>query len=121
VARVARDIPPQPIDPGPERGRLALVGWGSTYGPLRRAVSNLRAQAVEVSHIHLRNLWPLPENLGDMLAGFDHVLVPEMNVGQLCTLLRATYAKPCESLSKVTGQPFKIAEIEAAVRSRLEA
>ncbi|MCA1939652.1 MAG: 2-oxoacid:acceptor oxidoreductase subunit alpha [Caenispirillum bisanense] len=121
VARVARDIPPQTIDQGPERGRLALVGWGSTYGPIRRAVSNLRAQGVEVSHIHLRNLWPLPENLGDLLAGFDHVLVPEMNVGQLCTLLRATYAKPFESLSKVTGQPFKIAEIEAAVRSRLEA
>ncbi|GAA0596564.1 2-oxoacid:acceptor oxidoreductase subunit alpha [Caenispirillum bisanense] len=121
VAGVARDIAPQTIDQGPERGRLAVVGWGSTYGPIRRAVSNLRAQGVEVSHIHLRNIWPLPENLGDLLAGFEHVLVPEMNVGQLCTLLRATYARPFESLSKVTGQPFKIAEIEAAVRSRLEA
>lgn len=121
VARVAGDIPPQTIDQGPERGRLALVGWGSTYGPIRRAVTNLRAQGLEVAHIHLRHIWPLPENLGAMLDGFDHVLVPEMNTGQLCTLLRATYAKPFESLSKVTGQPFKIAEIEAAVRSRLEA
>lgn len=121
VARVARDVAPQTIDQGPERGRLAVVGWGSTYGPIRRAVTNLRAQGLEVAHVHLRHIWPLPENLGDLLDGFEHVLVPEMNVGQLCTLLRATYAKPFESLSKVTGQPFKIAEIEAAVRSRLEA
>lgn len=120
VKRVAQDIPPQTVEQGPETGPLALVGWGSTYGPIRRAVTNLRDQGLEVAHIHLRNIWPLPENLGDLLAGYDHVLVPEMNTGQLLTLLRATYAKPFEGLSKVTGQPFKIAEIEAAVRSRLE-
>ncbi|EKV28233.1 2-oxoglutarate oxidoreductase, alpha subunit [Caenispirillum salinarum AK4] len=120
VAGVARDIPPQTVDQGKERGRLAVVGWGSTYGPIKRAVTNLRAEGLDVSHIHLRHIWPLPENLGALLDGFDQVLVPEMNTGQLLTLLRATYAKPYEGLSKVTGQPFKIAEIEAAVRSRLE-
>ncbi|WP_404384738.1 2-oxoacid:acceptor oxidoreductase subunit alpha [Caenispirillum salinarum] len=120
VARVAQDIPPQTVDQGKESGRLAVVGWGSTYGPIKRAVTNLRAEGLDVSHIHMRHIWPLPENLGALLDGFDQVLVPEMNTGQLLTLLRATYAKPYEGLSKVTGQPFKIAEIEAAVRSRLE-
>ena len=121
VRRVAGDIPPQAVDQGPEKGRLALVGWGSTYGPISRAVGNLLDQGVEVSHIHLRHIWPLPANLDELLGGFDHVLVPEMNMGQLLTLLRSRYALPAEGLNKVSGQPFKIGEIEDAVRAKLEA
>ncbi len=120
VAGIAKDIPEQGVELGPSRGRLAVVGWGSTYGPINRAVSNLAARGLEVSHIHLRHLSPLPRNLGELLGGFDRILVPEMNTGQLLTLLRSAYLLPAEGLHKVTGKPFKIAEIEQAVLERLE-
>lgn len=120
IAGIANDIPPQAVALGNQRGRLAVVGWGSTYGPIHRAVGNLREAGLDVSHIHLRYIWPLPANLGDLLAGFEQILVPEMNAGQLVTLLRSQYLLAAEGLNKVTGQPFKIAEIEAAVRARLE-
>ncbi|HSR70819.1 MAG TPA: 2-oxoglutarate ferredoxin oxidoreductase subunit alpha, partial [Kiloniellales bacterium] len=121
IARVAREIPAQVPEQGPETGRLAVVGWGSTYGPISRAVNTLRAEGAAVSHIHLRHVWPLPANLGTLLAGFDKVLVPEMNEGQLVTVLRSQYLVPAEGLNKVTGKPFMISEIDSAVRARLEA
>lgn len=120
IAGIAEDIPLQEIELGPDGGRLAVVGWGSTYGPISRAVSNLIDEGLEVAHIHLRHLWPLPRNLGELLSRFDRILVPEMNTGQLVTLLRSEYLVPAESLGKVTGKPFMIAEIEAAIRARLE-
>jgi 2-oxoglutarate ferredoxin oxidoreductase subunit alpha len=120
IAGIADDIPPQAVEDGKENGRLAVVGWGSTYGPISRAVSNLRPEGLNVSHVHIRYIWPLPRNLGDLLEGYEKILVPEMNQGQLVTLLRGQYLLPAEGLSKVTGQPFKIAEIEAAIRARLE-
>ncbi|MEE9195097.1 MAG: 2-oxoacid:acceptor oxidoreductase subunit alpha [Alphaproteobacteria bacterium] len=120
ILGIAKDIPAQEVDMGPDRGRMAVVGWGSTYGPISRAVGNLRDQGLDVSHIHLRHIWPLPQNLGELLGAFDKILVPEMNCGQLVTLLRSEYLVPAEGLSKVTGQPFRIAEIEAAIRSQVE-
>ena len=117
---IADDTPPQSVELGAERGRLAVVGWGSTYGPISRAVSNLRDQGLDVSHVHIRHIWPLPRNLGELLGGFERVLVPEMNTGQLLRLLRGEYLIAAEGLNKVSGQPFKIAEIEAAIRARLE-
>ena len=107
------------MEAGRDEGRLAVVGWGSTYGPISRAVDNVRNDGLDVSHIHIRHIWPLPNNLGDLLARFDQVLVPEMNKGQLVTVLRAEYLVPAEGLNNVSGQPFKIAEIEAAVRERV--
>jgi 2-oxoglutarate ferredoxin oxidoreductase subunit alpha len=100
---------------------MAVVGWGSTYGPINRAVVSLRAKGFEVSHIHLRHLSPLPHGLGELLKGFEHVMVPEMNTGQLVTILRSEYLVPAKGLNKVKGQPFRIAEIEDEVRKRLEA
>jgi 2-oxoglutarate ferredoxin oxidoreductase subunit alpha len=120
VAGIADDVPLQGVEAGPEKGRLAVVGWGSTYGPINRAITDLCEQGLEAAHIHLRYIWPLPRNLGELLAGFERILVPEMNNGQLVTLLRSEYLLPAEGLNKVSGQPFKIAEIEAAVRERLE-
>ena len=119
VDGIADDTPPQTVDNGLERGKLAVVGWGSTYGPISRAVDNLLAAGLEVSHIHLRNIWPLPRNLGDLLAGFDQVVVPEMNNGQLLTLLRSKYLVDALGINKVTGQPFTIAELEKAVRTQM--
>ena len=117
---IANDIPLQAVEEGNEKGRLAVVGWGSTYGPINLAVSNLMGEGFDVSHIHIRHIWPMPRNLGDLLAGFEQVLVPEMNTGQLVTLLRSQFLVDAQILSKVSGQPFKISEIERAIRERLE-
>lgn len=120
ILGIAKDIPPQGVEEGNDRGRLAVVGWGSTYGPISRGVSNMRDAGHDVSHIHLRHIWPLPSNLGELLGQFDQVLVPEMNTGQLLTVLRSKYLVPAEGLNKVSGQPFKITEIETAIQERLE-
>jgi 2-oxoglutarate ferredoxin oxidoreductase subunit alpha len=121
VARIADDIPLQEITVGAERGRLVVVGWGSTYGPIRKAVTRARARGQDVSHMHLRYLNPFPRNLGDLLRGFDRILVPEMNHGQLVAILRSTFLVPAEGLGKVTGKPFMVAELEAAIGAALEA
>jgi 2-oxoglutarate ferredoxin oxidoreductase subunit alpha len=118
---IAHDIPEQTVEDGDESGEIAVIGWGSTYGPIDRAVSNLRAEGHSVSHIHLRHIWPLPRNLGTLLGNFKKVLVPEMNTGQLVTVLRSEYLVPAEKVTKVSGQPFKISEIEDAIRARLGA
>jgi 2-oxoglutarate ferredoxin oxidoreductase subunit alpha len=109
----------QEVDQGQEGGKLAVVGWGSTYGPISQAVRRLRAKGQDVSHIHIRHIWPLPENLGELLKGYEKVLVPEMNTGQLKTVLRDQYLVDARPLNKVSGQPFRIAEIEAAIESLL--
>ena len=117
---IADDIPLQMVEKGEDKGEMAVVGWGSTFGPINRAVNALRDEGGKVSHIHIRHIWPLPKNLGDLLEGFDQVLVPELNKGQLSTVLRSQYLTDAQTLSKVSGQPFKISEIEAALRDRLE-
>ncbi|MSO74304.1 MAG: 2-oxoacid:acceptor oxidoreductase subunit alpha [Alphaproteobacteria bacterium] len=117
---VANAIPDQIVDLGEAKGDLVVVGWGSTFGPIYRAVSNVRRDGQAVSHIHLRHLWPMPRNLGDLLKGFKQILVPEMNTGQLVGMLRNQYLVPAEGLNKVMGRPFTISEIEAAIRSKLD-
>jgi 2-oxoglutarate ferredoxin oxidoreductase subunit alpha len=117
---IAKFIPDQEVALGDDKGGIAVVGWGSTYGPINRAVQLLRAEKAKVSHIHLRHIWPLPPNLGDLLTGYDKILVPELNTGQLKTVLRDQYLVPAEGLSKVSGMPFKVTEIETAIRDRLE-
>jgi 2-oxoglutarate ferredoxin oxidoreductase subunit alpha len=108
-------VPDQEVALGDATGELAVVGWGSTYGPIRQAVRRWREKGRKVSHIHVRHIWPLPKNLGDLLAGFDHVLVPEMNTGQFKTVLRDQLFVDAQSLTKTSGQPFSIAELEAAI------
>ena len=117
---IARDIPLQTVDQGNTTGKLAVVGWGSTYGVIHQAVKRARQSKLDVSHIHIRCMWPMPANLGDLLKGFDQVLVPEMNTGQLIDILRAEYLIDAKGLSKVSGQPFKIREIEAAIKAKME-
>ncbi|WP_369025090.1 2-oxoacid:acceptor oxidoreductase subunit alpha [Qipengyuania sp. RANM35] len=108
-------VPDQEVCLGNTSGKLAVVGWGSTYGPIHRAVDNCRNKGLDVSHIHVRHIWPLPANLGDLLRGFDKVLVPEMNTGQFKTVLRDQYLVDAQPLTKTSGQPFQIAELEAAI------
>jgi 2-oxoglutarate/2-oxoacid ferredoxin oxidoreductase subunit alpha len=120
VDGIAAHIPAQDVCLGTEGGKLAIVGWGSTYGPIHQAVRRARASGKDVSHIHVRHIWPLPSNLGDLLRKFDTVLVPEMNTGQFKTLLRDQYLIDAQPLNKVSGQPFRIAEIEAAIEEALK-
>ncbi|WP_448580369.1 2-oxoacid:acceptor oxidoreductase subunit alpha [Thermaurantiacus sp.] len=116
---IARFIPEQQVETGNTSGELVVVGWGSTYGPIRQAVEICRARGHDVAHIHIRHLWPFPANLGDLLRGYRRILVPEMNTGQLKTLLRDQYLVDAKPLSKVSGQPFRIAEIVAAIEGML--
>jgi 2-oxoglutarate ferredoxin oxidoreductase subunit alpha len=121
VLKVAESIPDQDVCLGAASGKLAVVGWGSTYGPIHQAVRRARNRGLDVSHIHIRHIWPMPKNMSVLLRGFEHILVPEMNMGQLKTLLRDQYLVDAKPLSKVAGQPFRIAEIEAAIDDLLRA
>jgi 2-oxoglutarate ferredoxin oxidoreductase subunit alpha len=113
------DIPDQKVEYGTEGGKLVVVGWGSTYGPIATAVRRARARGIDVSHIHIRHIWPLPKNLGALLRSYEHILVPEMNTGQLKTVLRDQFLVNAVPLNKVSGQPFTIGEVEAAITRHL--
>ncbi|MDV3456347.1 2-oxoacid:acceptor oxidoreductase subunit alpha [Sphingomonas sp. HF-S4] len=114
------DVPDQAVEQGREGGRLVVVGWGSTYGPIASAVRRARARGQDVAHVHIRHIWPMPNNLGHLLASYEHILVPEMNTGQLKTVLRDQYLLNAVPLNKVSGQPFTIGEIEAAIGRHLD-
>ncbi|MFV2092733.1 MAG: 2-oxoglutarate ferredoxin oxidoreductase subunit alpha, partial [Hyphomicrobiales bacterium] len=120
IAGIADHLPEQSIDSGPPTGRLAILGWGSTWGSIRVAVRRAQAQGLEVTHIHLRHINPLPRNLKNLLDGFETVLVPELNTGQLVALLRARLGGEYSQLNKVTGQPFKVGEITTAIHNALD-
>jgi 2-oxoglutarate ferredoxin oxidoreductase subunit alpha len=119
VLGVADSFPDQEVCLGQAGGALAVVGWGSTFGPVHQAVRRARAAGKDVSHVHIRHIWPLPKNLGDLLKSYDRIIVPEMNTGQLKTLLRDQYLVDARPVTKTSGQPFKIAEIEAAIDEAL--
>jgi 2-oxoglutarate ferredoxin oxidoreductase subunit alpha len=112
-------IPDQAVETGEESGKLVVVGWGSTFGPIHQAVRRARRRGLDVSHIHIRHIWPMPKNLGALLKGYEKILVPEMNTGQLKTVLRDQFLVDAKPLNKVSGQPFRIVEIEAAIDSML--
>jgi 2-oxoglutarate ferredoxin oxidoreductase subunit alpha len=120
ILGIADDIPEQTITQGEATGKLAIVGWGSTYGPISKAVENLRVDRHNVSHIHLRHIWPLPRNLKQLLDGFELILLPEMNKGQCTTLLKAETLIDIRPLMKVSGKPFKASEIEQVALEMLK-
>jgi 2-oxoglutarate ferredoxin oxidoreductase subunit alpha len=114
VAGIAKDIRPVEVD-DPGDAELLVLGWGSTWGVVQQAVRQARAAGRRVAHAHLVHLNPFPANLGEVLARYPKVLVPEMNLGQLCRLVRAEYLVDARPLSKVQGLPFRAAEIETAI------
>lgn len=120
IAGMANDIPEQHIEEGVDAGKLLVLGWGSTYGSIRQAVRNARARGLDVSHAHVRYLNPFPRNLKQLLARFDRVLVPELNLGQLSRLLRSELDVSTSSFTKIQGQPFRIAELEHRISLELE-
>jgi len=119
ISGIADDIPTQKIEQGEDTGDLLVVGWGSTFGAISQAVLGARRSGLKVSHLHIRYMNPMPRNLGELLRGFKKVIVPEMNNGMLVKVLRAEYLVDAQGLNKIAGQPFKIAEIEAEIRTQL--
>jgi 2-oxoglutarate ferredoxin oxidoreductase subunit alpha len=115
VDGIADGIPEQDVALGDASGKLVIVGWGSTFGPIHQAVRRARARGLDVAHVHIRHIWPMPRNLGPLLKSYEHILVPEMNTGQLKTVLRDQFLVDAKPLNKVSGQPFRIVEIEAAI------
>jgi 2-oxoglutarate/2-oxoacid ferredoxin oxidoreductase subunit alpha len=114
VANVAKDYPPQKLD-GPATGDLLVLSWGGTYGACATACHTMQACGHAVTHCHLRYLNPLPNDLGDILKRFKTVLVPELNMGQLRTIVRDKYLVDAIGLNKVQGKPFSVAEVEAKI------
>jgi len=114
VAKVADHLPPQDVE-GERTGDLLVIGWGGTYGAIRTACERARNEGKQVSNTHLRYLNPLPSDLGELIAGFDKVLVPELNTGQLRIILRSKYLVDARGINKVQGQPFLIEELSRAI------
>ena len=118
IDRAANDIPLIEVF-GEKTGKVLVLGWGSTYGSISTAVEKLQAEGKSVSAAHLKYLNPFPKNLGEILAGFETVIIPEMNLGQLCTMVRAKYLVDAVPFSKVKGRPFQIREIVRKVEEYL--
>ena len=111
VEKVADSIPLQTLDNGNDKGKLLVLGWGSTYGAIKSAVIAARNEGYDVSHAHVRYIKPFPKNLGEMLYNFDKVLIPEMNTGQLCGVIRDKFMVPAIGFNKIKGVPFTATEI----------
>jgi 2-oxoglutarate ferredoxin oxidoreductase subunit alpha len=119
VAGIAGDVPPVEVDDETGSAQLLVLGWGSTYGAIAAGVRRARVRGHEVAHAHLVHMHPFPSNLGEVLARYPMVLVPEMNLGQLSRLVRAEYLVDARSFTKVQGVPFRAGEIESAILSLL--
>lgn len=111
VDKIADYIPLQTIDSGPEKGRVLVLGWGSTYGAIKSAVIELQSQGYAVSHAHIRYIRPFPKNLGDIIKNFDKVLIPEINNGQLVKIIRDVYFVDAQPYNKIMGIPITKQEL----------
>jgi 2-oxoglutarate/2-oxoacid ferredoxin oxidoreductase subunit alpha len=121
VKAIEDQIPLAKPDSGNDTGKLLVLGWGSTYGPIKTALRDLLSEGYDVAHIHLRYINPFPKNLGELLHGYDRILIPEMNSGQLIQLIRAKYMVPAIGYSKVQGLPFTTQEIKEKIIETLKA
>jgi len=119
IQRLADVIPEQDVF-GPKEGKLLVVGWGGTFGAIHAAVAQAQAKGLSVAHVHIRYINPFPRNLGYILQNYDQILVPELNMGQMATLLRDKYLVDVLTLNKVQGRPFKISEVSAKIDELLD-
>ena len=111
VDKIAEYIPEQTLDSGPEKGKVLILGWGSTYGAIKSAVAEIQAEGHAVSHAHLRYMRPFPRNLGAMLKNFDHILIPEINNGQLIKIIRDQFLVDAKGYNKIMGVPITKTEL----------
>jgi 2-oxoglutarate ferredoxin oxidoreductase subunit alpha len=119
VDAVAASLPPLHVDDPDGNARVLVLGWGSTYGPIGAACRQVRAAGVPIAQVHLRHLNPFPSDLGEILARYDRVVIPEMNLGQLATLIRAKYLVDARSYNQVNGMPFKAEQLADALQEML--
>jgi len=119
VDKIAHYIPKQELECGPEKGKVLVLGWGSTFGAIKSAVLQLLEEGYPVSHAHLRYLRPFPSNLGEILKNFDHVLIPEINNGQLIKIIRDEYLIDAKAFNKVMGVPITKGELVDVIRKML--
>ncbi len=119
IDKIADHIPEQKIDNGPAKGKILVLGWGSTYGAIKSAVSTLLAEGYSVSHAHLRYLRPFPRNLGEILKNFEKVLIPEINNGQLIKIIRDVYFVDAIGYHKIMGIPITKTELVEHIRKML--
>jgi 2-oxoglutarate/2-oxoacid ferredoxin oxidoreductase subunit alpha len=119
VDNIAQYIPEQKLDSGPVKGKVLVLGWGSTYGAIKTAVRELQAEGHAVSHAHLRYIRPFPKNLGDILKNFDHVLIPEINNGQLIKIIRDVYFVDAKGYNKIMGIPITKGELIDEIKKML--
>ena len=119
VDQIALHIPEQKIDSGNDKGKVLVIGWGSTYGAIKSACNELQAQGKSVSHVHIRYIRPFPKNLGTIISNFDSILVPEINKGQLIKILRDLYLVDAKGYNKIMGVPITKSELIAAIDSML--
>lgn len=119
IDKIANYIPEQKIDNGLEKGKVLVIGWGSTYGAIKSAVVDLLKEGHSVSHVHLRYVRPFPKNLGDILKNFEHVLIPELNNGQLIKIIRDQYLVDAKGYNKIMGVPFSKHELLDEIRKFL--
>ncbi len=120
ILKIADGIPLQQIDQGAEKGGLCILSWGSTYGAVKTAVKELLEDGCAVSHVHVRYLYPFPKNLKTLLKGFDNIMVPELNNGQLVRIIRAEFLVDAVPFNKIKGMPFASSEIKTEALKRIE-
>jgi len=119
VDKIANNIPLQTIDSGADKGKVLVLGWGSTYGSIKSTVLELQSEGHSVSHAHIRYLRPFPSNLGDIIKNFDKVLIPEINNGQLIKIIRDVYLVDAKGFNKVAGLPITKNELYNAIKAML--
>ena len=119
VDKIADYIPLQTIDSGAANGKVLVLGWGSTYGTIKSAVLQLQSQGKSVSHAHIKYMRPFPKNLGEILAGFETILIPEINNGQLIKIIRDQYLMDAKAYNKIMGIPITKQELVTAIESYL--
>ncbi|MBS1734738.1 MAG: 2-oxoacid:acceptor oxidoreductase subunit alpha [Bacteroidetes bacterium] len=119
VDKIASYIPEQKLDSGPDSGDVLVIGWGSTYGSIKSACAELQKQGHKVSHAHLRYVRPFPSNLGDIIKNFKHVLIPEINNGQLIKIIRDVYFVDAKGYNKIMGVPITKGEMLEAIKKLL--
>lgn len=115
VEQIANDIPDQQLDSGPQKGKLLVLGWGSTYGVIKSTVAGLQSQGHAVSHAHILYLRPFPKNLGEIISRFEQVLIPEINNGQLIKIIRDKYLVNATGYNKIMGVPITKRELTDAI------
>lgn len=119
VDKIAEYVPEQKIDSGADKGKVLVLGWGSTYGAIKSAVAELQAGGHAVSHAHLRYLRPFPSNLGTILSNFDTILIPEINNGQLIKIIRDVYLVDAKGYNKIMGVPITKTELVEEIKRHL--